>query len=70
MLLPEPRKENNKRLNIFLFFNIKVLFMSDIALFVVVVVVVVVVVLVAVAVITVSVVYTSMEKNGRVPLFQ
>ena len=41
--------------------------MSDIALFVVVVVVVV---LVAVAVITVSVVYTSMEKNGRVPLFQ
>ena len=65
MLLPEPRKENNKRLNIFLFFNIKVLFMSDIALFVVVVVVV----LVAVAVITVSVVYTSMEKNGRVPLF-
>ena len=67
MLLPEPRKENNKRLNIFLFFNIKVLFMSDIALFVVVVVVVV---LIAVAVITVSVVYTSMEKNGRVPLFQ
>ena len=67
MLLPEPRKENNKRLNIFLFFNIKVLFMSDIALFVVVVVVVI---LIAVAVITVAVVYKSMEKNGRVPLFQ
>ena len=59
MLLPEPGKENNRRLNIFLFFNTKALFMSVIALLVDVLV----------AVVTVSVVYTSMGKNSRVPLF-
>ena len=59
MLLPEPGKEINRRPNIFLFFNIKVLFIQVIALLVDF--------LVAVA--TVSVVYTSMGKNGRVPLF-
>ena len=59
MLLPEPGKENSRRPNIFLFFNIKVLFIQVIALLVDF--------LVAVA--TVSVVYTSMGKSGRVPLF-
>ena len=58
MLLPEPGKENSRRPNIFLFFNIKVLIQ---------VIALLVDFLVAVA--TVSVVYTSMGKNGRVPLF-